>query len=410
MGQNIKEQNQRWRPFEEARNYARSLNLNSIEDWRGFIRGEFPELGKKPSDIPVLPAKVYPKHCWQGYDDWLRPPSRWRPFEKARKHVRKLKLKSFSEWRRFAIGKHPVSLKPSDIPRVPSLIYGTKWKGYDDWLGVTRHMPYRQAEKFARRLQLKFSREWPLFLKGNFPEKETKPHNIPSNPNYYYRNNGWVSWGNFLGFKTKPYNRNFSPFEETRNFARSLGLRSNGQWRKYCKNELPGKTEKPIDIPANPNVFYKGKGWVSWLDWLGNQKIAFGPAKQFKTFEDARDFARTLNLKSLRDWKKYCSGKLKGKVKRPGDIPSHPYEYYKDKGWISWADWVGVVKIEFLGFEEARRFARTLNLRTSREWISYAKGNIKGKVPKPANIPAAPELVYKGKGWKGVQDFLGYTR
>ena len=45
---------------------------------------------------------------------------------------------------------------------------------------------------------------------------------------------------------------------------RGLGLKSETEWRDYCKS---GK--KPADIPANPHKAYAEAGWTSWGDWLG---------------------------------------------------------------------------------------------------------------------------------------------
>jgi len=43
-----------------------------------------------------------------------------------------------------------------------------------------------------------------------------------------------------------------------------------------------------------------------------------------------------------------------------------------------------------------------LNLKNWSEWSEYCKS---GK--KPINIPNAPKIIYKNKGWKGISDFLG---
>ena len=53
-------------------------------------------------------------------------------------------------------------------------------------------------------------------------------------------------------------------------------------------------------------------------------------------------------------------------------------------------------------FEEARVFTRSLKLRSKTEWFQYAKTD-----ERPDDIPAAPEHVYKNKGWKGWIDWLG---
>lgn len=85
--------------------------------------------------------------------------------------------------------------------------------------------------------------------------------------------------------------------------------------------------------------------------------------KQWRPFESARDFARSLGLKSQKAWKTYRKG-----GSRPEDIPGSPDEAYKDKGWISWGDFLGTGnnqnnKKAYRSFEACREFARTLNLR-----------------------------------------------
>ncbi|MDC0323717.1 hypothetical protein OAM21_00825, partial [Verrucomicrobia bacterium] len=91
----------------------------------------------------------------------------------------------------------------------------------------------------------------------------------------------------------------------------------------------------PADIPANPESTYKGKGWTGFGDWLGTGNIA-SHRRQYRNFNAARVFARSLNLKSGSEWRVFCkSGKL------PDDIPATPDRTYKDKGWKGIRDWLG---------------------------------------------------------------------
>ena len=50
--------------FEEAREYARSLNLRSATEWYAYIRS-----GKLPETIPERPMQIYSN--WVDFDDWL---------------------------------------------------------------------------------------------------------------------------------------------------------------------------------------------------------------------------------------------------------------------------------------------------------------------------------------------------
>jgi hypothetical protein len=121
-----------WRPFEEAREYVRSLRLKSQAEWMKYSKS-----GKCPSDIPTVPQKVYQDE-WRSLPDWLgykrssHPVGGWRPFEKAREYVRGLGLKGMSEWQAWT----KTDQRPEDIPASPRAFYRGEWRGYGDWLGT----------------------------------------------------------------------------------------------------------------------------------------------------------------------------------------------------------------------------------------------------------------------------------
>jgi len=127
--------------------------------------------------------------------------------------------------------------------------------------------------------------------------------------------------------------------------------------------------------------------------------------KQFREFNDARKFVHALKLKNADQWRKYSSS-----GKRPENIPSTPPVTYKNKGWVSWGDWLGTGAIamknkKYRSFEDARKFSSSLNLKTYNEWQEYStSGN------KPDDIPRAPYLIYKNKGWKSMGHWLGTGR
>jgi predicted helicase len=60
-----------WRPFEEARAFVRSLNLKSRTEWQKFCKGQMPEKGPLPSNIPSKPNRTYAESGWKGIGDWL---------------------------------------------------------------------------------------------------------------------------------------------------------------------------------------------------------------------------------------------------------------------------------------------------------------------------------------------------
>jgi formylglycine-generating enzyme required for sulfatase activity len=124
------------RPFKDARAFARKLGLKSSTEWLDYCKS-----GKKPGDIPSNPNKAYADAGWAGMGDWLGTGTvavflrEYRSFEDARAFVRKLGLKSGSEWKRYCkSGKRHV-----EIPSNPWRSYADAgWSGMADWLGYVR--------------------------------------------------------------------------------------------------------------------------------------------------------------------------------------------------------------------------------------------------------------------------------
>jgi hypothetical protein len=56
----------RWKPFSEARIWARSLGLDNYKQWVAFSKSaEF------PSDVPKAADQAYNEHGWNGWPDFL---------------------------------------------------------------------------------------------------------------------------------------------------------------------------------------------------------------------------------------------------------------------------------------------------------------------------------------------------
>ncbi|MDC0154587.1 hypothetical protein OAJ02_07670, partial [Nitrosopumilus sp.] len=320
---------------------------------------------------------------------------KFRDFESARKFVRKLGLKSYSDWKIYCKSGN----KPNDIPVAVWNIYKNKgWLGFGDFLGTGNVAPqnkqfliFNDARKFARELKLKSRKEWEIYCKSG-----KRPDNIPNSPLNSYKNSGWVGWGDFLGTgNIAPSNIQYLQFQEAKKFVRSLKFQSSNEWRKYCKSG-----DKPEDIPSNPQQVFKNKGWINWGDWLGTGNIA-NYNKTYRSFNEAREFVRSLGLKTGKEWQEYC--KL---GEKPDDIPGNPNRHYK-KEWIGIGDWLGTGNIAnrnrvYLPFNEARKFVRSLKLKGDKDWRKYCKsGN------KPHNIPNHANEIYKNDGYVDLGDWLG---
>ena len=72
-----------------------------------------------------------------------------------------------------------------------------------------------------------------------------------------------IPWVELNSHKMRDKNR-FLSYKDAKTFVHSLNIKSQIEWRKYCKSG-----NKPNNIPSSPHFVYKNKGWVGYYDWLG---------------------------------------------------------------------------------------------------------------------------------------------
>ena len=371
----------KFRDFESARDFVRSLGLKSQKEWRLYIKSK-----QIPDNIPKYPEGFYKKD-WKGMGDWLgtgtvaSQDKVYLPYNEAMEFVRSLGLKILREWKAYCKSGN----KPDDIPANPNRTYKKDWKGMGDWLGTGTvapqdkvYLPYNEAMEFVRSLGLKSQKEWYEYSKSG-----NKPDDIPSNTQTVYKHKGWKGWGDWLGTGiVAPQDKQYRPHNEAMEFVRSLKLKSQKEWIDYCKSG-----NKPDDIPADPNQTYKND-FKGYGDFLGTGTIRTQD-RVYRPYKEAREFASSLNLKGEKEWLEYCKSGNK-----PHDIPSAPRDVYK-KDWKGTGDFLGTGTVAdrdkvFRPYREAREFVKALKLKNVKEWQEYCKsGN------KPDDIPAAPWDVYK---------------
>jgi hypothetical protein len=307
------------------------------------------------------------------------------PFAVGRGYVKKLKLRTKTEWQAWSKSGQ----RPSDIPSAPDKTYRDDgWVSWPDWLGNERvaWKSFTEGRALVRGLELKSLKEWWAWSKS-----EQRPSDIPGRPDVTYRDDGWVSWPDWLGNgKARVIAKDILPFAVGRAYARKLTLRSEKEWWAWSKSE-----QRPSDIPAHPAKTYRDDGWISWPDWLGNGKERVA----WKSFTEARAFARGLKLKGVKEWAEWSKS-----GQRPSKIPANPDRTYRDDGWISWPDWLGNGKerVAWKSFTEARALARGLKLKGFRGWQAWSKSS-----QRPSDIPSLPSSVYRDDGWISWPDWLG---
>ena len=366
-----------FRSFDDARKLAHSLGLKSSTEWIPFSKSK-----DFPKDIPSHPDRIYKNKGWIEWSDFLGTgrTRNHRSFVKAKKFVQSLNIESNQQWRKYCNSGN----KPHDIPTSPEAVYKNKgWVSYGDWLGTgyvhkKKFRSFSQSKQFIQALGLKGSNEWKEYCKSG-----EKPNDIPVNPDQVYKNKGWKDMGNWLGTGfIANRNRRYCSFEDAKNFVKKLNIKNTSEWTVYGKSG-----EKPNDIPGDPSKIYKDKGWKGYGDFLGT-----GRTRNYRSFEDARNFVRKLNLKGTSEWREYTKSGNK-----PGDIPNNPDYVYKNKGWKDMGNWLGTgiiatYKRQYRSYNDAKRFIHTLGLKNSAEWIEYCKsGN------KPDDIPTNPAVHYKNR-------------
>lgn len=125
--------------------------------------------------------------------------------------------------------------------------------------------------------------------------------------------------------KAKSFDVEWIPFDECRELARSLGVRSGAEWVAHWR-----ANDRPENVPSTPDRAYKDAGWTDWYDFLGNVRFSY---------EECRDFVRGLGITTLTEWKEYWRNN-----ERPYGVPYKPDRTYRDAGWTNWPDFLGTSK------------------------------------------------------------------
>ena len=354
----------RFLPFKQALVCARLLKLKSKEEWHVWSKS-----GGRESNIPSAPEKTYKHDGWQDYGHWLGTGNlaggkvAFLPFKKALLYARSLKLKSKKEWQDWA----KTGVRLANMPSNPNQIYKLDgWQGYGHWLGTgnvapkdTQFLPFKKALLSARTLKLKSHKEWRDWAKTG-----VRPANIPSHPDKTYKHDGWQGYGHWLGTGNLVGGKlAFLPFKKALLYARTLKLKSRTEWQDWAKTGA-----RPTNMPSTPHRIYKHDGWQDFGHWLGTGNVA-AKDKQFLPFKKALLCARSLKLKSLREWQHWATTGV-----RPANIPSTPERTYKHDGWQGYGHWLGTGNVgvrkgqQFLPFKKALLRARSLKRKSRQGW------------------------------------------
>jgi len=198
-------------------------------------------------------------------------PIKFLPFEQALAIVRTSGCQTQSEWRVWCkSGNRPVNIpcNPDDT------YYSSGWRGFGHWLGTegrpkSQFRPYPSARKFAMALVLKSQDEWERWCVANPGDL---PGDIPKVAHIVYRNRGWQDYAHFLGLVDQAGTAaplaalptTLLPFHQAASFVKSQNLSNRAEFQAWCATPA-----RPSTIPTQPDVAYKGSGWVDFEHFLG---------------------------------------------------------------------------------------------------------------------------------------------
>ena len=184
-----------------------------------------------------------------------------------------------------------------------------------------------------------------------------------------------------------------------------MGLKNHKEWLSFARSK-----DKPYNIPSRPEKVYKDKGWIGFRDWLGTtigwdgeweDFLGTGTVatqnKLFLTYEKASELVIKLKIKTYGEWTLFKKSSTFHKY----NLAKAPETVYKDKGWKGYPSFFGKIKVEKYDLIAAKKYIKTKKIKTLKEWQNFSKTD------RPEFIPSNPQRLYRDKGWKGWDDFLG---
>ena len=367
--------------YKECKAYAQSLNIKSSKEW-----AKYPGRLK---DTPTTPNAYYgTRGTWEGWREFLdywglksNEKREWRAYEKAKEYALSSGIKSSGEW----VNTNHTKIRPLDIPGQPSKVYKEKWEGWSVFLGdidgrVVRTyrsewISYDEAKELAQSKN--------FISKTDFEKRKHElPNNFPRGPQAAYRSR-WETWGEFLGTGSlRPGLKTFETYQNMREYLlKNFNLKSRKEF-KLILDKLPE------NFPRTPQSFFTSKGdWKGWGAFLGTGNIKGGD-QIFKNYQESKAFIQKLKFESKEDHAKYAKeGKL------PMDIPSDPFGVYVRQGsWISWPDYLGYA---YLSYNEAKKYAEEKNIKTAAQWRDLSNKKDKKLTSQP-NITYKKSGEWKG--------------
>ena len=284
---------------------------------------------------------------------------KWASFKLASDFTRKLGLKSINEWRLYAKSNK----RPYYIPYHPERNYSEfeKLGGYNYWLNIKTLSNWDKSDNFFTYNEAKFFLKeecrgvvnsmgtFHKWAKGQFKTLPKMPKKMPKKPWGAYENE-WISTYDFFGTKQKKVKKGTYPHKNFKKISYSelkmICQENNLQTRLECRNWLFDNKDffnkKGFYAPLKGGESYKEfEGWAKFLNSKNSRVLAHRKNKVIFSYNEAKMFLKELNLKSKTEFYNYIKGMYKSKKEVSVNLPRAPRNYYLEKGWNGWADFLG---------------------------------------------------------------------
>jgi hypothetical protein len=128
------------------------------------------------------------------------------------------------------------------------------------------------------------------------------------------------------------------------------------------------------------------------------------------TYDECKEAIKHLNVRKIKDWKKICENNLV-----PHNIPRAPKEFYENKGWISWSDFMGhqvksAIELQMerislrISYNDAKTLIKSHFVKNRKQYKKLRQYYPEFKIL----LPARPDLSYKE--WIDYENFCDYKR
>jgi len=305
-------------------------------------------------------------------------------------------------------------------------------------IGPLNFLKFEDAKLYVREKKIKTAKHYRELYKN----EELDP-DLPAAPDHIYADEGYTTWGDFLG--TGSYlTRKTVSYNVFLKIVRNLKIKNGKEFF-----EIPLEKKKELGIPTNPFKHYKIKKKDSSWGLILNTGFVATFKRKYKTLNDIKKFLKPLKIPSNAIYEYWVSnGKKNGftsKKREDGakkfilglpkptpDLPLDLWAHYGKKGKIkiSTDKILGIKRKEYKKillkkvypdswwtFDKAHKYVLKIkwnNLPLSKKvpgagvtnkWRLYCRGLY--KIPKkPDEIPVEPNNIYLDE-WKGWNHWTG---